>query len=144
MIGDHELLAHRDPACKAGFSRATDDPETEDYRPPAEHAPFLSGIWANTLTVAAAHPTERHGAIVLHPELVSSWRREILWWLAADKDGNVVGQVDRYSTQRGATRYRWRTILSPPEGLIGGEGFTSTRSACKALAAATGLAGAGR
>lgn len=118
-----------------GFTYATDDPP-DDTPAPAEHRPWLSlSGWRTTDDYPASVPPERVGRVVVHAEQWLS-RRDPFAWLVADRDGNVLGSVNRYMSH-GRTmddRYRWGSLA---DAAGHGEGFKTRDAAVRAVARAT-------
>jgi hypothetical protein len=117
------------------YTPATDDPETEDYRPPREHTPSLSH-WSSDLRLPASLISEKHGPVMLHPESVlRGWGGDPYEWLVTDLDGNVLGTVARYHTRRDAIRYRCGLLQ---QGTLS-EGFKTPGAAARSLGEAAGV-----
>ncbi len=119
----------------AAWTPATDDPGAHGYDTardvPAEHRPALAVSTSGTRRYPASVPPERVGRTLVHVEAWLYGRAEDAYqWLATDRDGNVLGLVERTWTDRGALRFRWGTW---GDAAGHGDGFHTRDAAVRAL-----------
>jgi len=128
------------PAAESWSNRYVDDPFTRLTRPwvPAEHAPRLVRTRATVGRLPASIPPARFAGVWLHVErlLDLAGVRDVLEWLVADDDGNVLGEVWSYLGPRGGRLFRWAAPSIGEAAAGGGEGLGKRGAAVRRLLAA--------
>lgn len=130
----------------SALTPATDDPGGHGYgrrdelerswvadRVPAEHTPRLAVSTSGTWSLPASVPSLRVGPVLVHVERWLHNSPDLAYeWIVTTPAGDFLGAVMRYSSNRGAIRFRWGTV----EDVGGhGEGETSLRAAARRIAA---------
>jgi hypothetical protein len=93
-------------------SSADDDPGAYDLeRVPDEHRPYLgvSYAGAGALELGAAVPPRKVAGVLVHADRGIAWSRDpwddAYWYLVTDRDGNVLGRVQKGRGPRGGDVY---------------------------------------
>lgn len=126
------------PAAEQWPDRYVDNPVFTRAGIPAEHTARLLRSRGPTGRLPASIPPMRVAGVWLHVERLLDLysTAEVLEWLVADDDGNVLGEIWVYFGPRGAQLHRWGAPTPFGAPVAAGDGCVSRGAAVRRLLAA--------